>query len=109
MERAAGGGLCFLHWILRQEVRHLSVESGTGQSFLDVVAFEIDIGIDFVRQSVVTLILFEANVVRGGANPNHAAFYGERSFPDAQVIAGSHHGDGFGMSPAVILLTTEKI
>ena len=40
MEGAAGGGLGFLHRVLRGEVRDFGDQAGGGERFFDVVALE---------------------------------------------------------------------
>ena len=109
MEGAASGGLGFLHGIFGEEMGEFRNEAGGRKSFLDVVALEVDIGIYFVGEAVIALIPLETDIVRGGADPEHPAIDGERRFPDAQVIARSHDGDGFGVGPAIVLRPAEEI
>src|SRR5579863_6520051 len=109
MEGAAGGSFCFLHRIVRKKVREFGDQAGAGKSFFDVVAFEVDVGIDFVSEAVVALVAFESDIVSGGANPESFAVDGERRLPDAQMIASFYDVDGLSVSPAVILWTAEKI
>jgi len=109
MEVAASGGFGLQHRIRGQDVSDFGDEACGGECFFDVVAFEVDVGIDFVGEVVVALIFFEADVVGGGADPERVAVDFERSFPDAQVIARGDDSDGFGMRPAVILLAAEEI
>ena len=109
MEGAAGGGFGFLHGIFGEEVSDFGDEAGGGKSLLDVIAFEVNIGIDFVREAVVALIALEADIVSGGADPNHLPVQREGRLPDAQVIAGFDDLDGFGVGPAIILRAAEEI
>jgi hypothetical protein len=69
VEGAAGGGIGFLHGIFGKEVRDFDDETGAGQRFLHVVAFEVDVGIDLVGNAIVALIAFEADIVSGRAYP----------------------------------------
>jgi len=55
------------------------------------------------------LIPLEADIVGGGADPKHLAIDSEGRFPDAQVIARGHDGDGFGVGPAIVLRAAEEI
>src|SRR4029077_3398578 len=109
MERAAGGGSSFFERVGGQDMSHLSDQARGGESFLDVVAFEVNIGIDLVGYAVVALVALEADVVSSGADPERLCIDLERSLPDAQVIAGGYDLDGFGTRPAVILRTAEKV
>lgn len=87
MEGAASGGFGLLHERFQEEVHEFDDQAGGGKSFFDIVALEIDVGIDFVGDAVVALISFEADVVSGGADPQHLAVDGEGGFPDAEMIA----------------------
>ena len=87
----------------------LGDESGAGKSFFDVIALQVDVRINFVRDAVVTLIALETNIVSRRADPQRFAVHGERRFPEAKVIARSDDADGFGVRPAVILRPAEKI
>ena len=109
VEPAAGGGMGFAEGGFGEEAGDFGDEAGGGESFFDVVAFEVDIGIDFVSDAVVALVAVEPDVMSGRADPESLAFDGERRFPEAQVIARSDDADGFRVSPAVILRTAEKI
>src|SRR5467141_4514073 len=109
MKRAAGGGSCFFEGVGGQNVGDLGDEIRGGEGFLDVVALEVDIGIDLVGYSVVAFVALEANVVGSGADPECLCVNLERRFPDAQVIAGGHDLNRFGMRPAVILGTAEEV
>src|SRR5258708_35121850 len=86
MEGATGGGLGFFHGISGEKVSEFGDEARGGESFFDVVALEIDIGIDFVGDAVVALIAFESDIVSGGADPQRCTLDLERSFPYAPVI-----------------------
>jgi len=68
-------------------VRDLADEAGGRERFFDVVAFEVDVGIDLVGDSVIALVAFESNVVRGGADPERLAVDLKGSLPDAQMVA----------------------
>src|SRR5581483_3563946 len=87
VEGAAGGGARFAHGVFGKKESVLGDEAGSDEGFLNVVAFEVDIGIDFVGDAVVALVALEANVMGGGADPEGLAIDGERRLPDAQVIA----------------------
>ena len=79
---------------------------------MHVVAFEVDVGIDFVGDGGAigaALIVLEADVVGGGADPEGFAIYGERGFPETQVIAGGYDLDWFGVGPAVVLGASEEV
>src|ERR1700674_396320 len=109
MERAAGGGSCFFERVGGKDVGDLGDQARGGESFLDVVALEVDIGIDLVGYAVVALVALEADVVSSGADPERLSIGLEGRFPDAQVIAGGYDFDGLGMRPAVILRTAEEV
>src|SRR6266566_8231447 len=64
MKRAAGRRLGFLHRVVRKKMHYLSNEARAGKSFLNVIAFGVDVRIDFVRDAVVALIAFESDIVR---------------------------------------------
>src|SRR5260370_12246827 len=87
MEGAAGGGLGFFHGIVGEKVSEFGDEARGGESFFDVVALEVDIGIDLVGDAVVTLIAFESDIVSGGAAPHRFPLYLALSFPFPTVIA----------------------
>src|ERR1700745_2579402 len=80
-----------------------------GQGFFEVVAFEINVGIDLVGNTVVALVTLESDVVRGGADPQSLASDLKGCLPDAQMVTGSNDADRFSMSPAVILRPAEKV
>src|SRR5260370_39635149 len=103
MEGAAGGGFGVFHRIIGQDVGDFGNEAGGNKSFFDVVALEVDIGIDLVGDAVVALIAFESDIVSGGADPQRCTFYLERRFPYAKVIARSADAEWFSWGPAVIL------
>src|SRR5256885_13051049 len=65
MKCAAGGGRGLFHGIVGKEVRDCGDQACGAESLFDIVALEIDIGIDFVGDPVVALIAFEADVVGG--------------------------------------------
>src|SRR5437016_5808458 len=106
---AAGGGLGFFHGIVGKEVGDLGDEARRSKSFFDVIALEIDIGIDLVGNAVVALIAFESDVVGGGADPQGFAIDLEVRFPDAQMVARSDDTDGFSVCPAVILRAAKEV
>jgi hypothetical protein len=87
MEAAAGGGFGFFHGIAGEIVGDLGDEARGGERFFDVVALEVDVGVDFVGQAVVALVFFEADIVGGGADPKGLAVDLKRGFPDAQMVA----------------------
>src|SRR5437762_5081813 len=109
MKGPASGGLSFFHGIVGKEVRDLGDQARGGESFFDVVALKIDIGIDPVGNAVVALVAFESDVVGGGADPQGFAVDLERRFPDAQVIARSDDADGLSVRPAVILRAAKEV
>src|SRR5712692_7558435 len=84
-------------------------DAGGEESFLDIVALKVDVGIDLVGDAIIALIPLEADVVSGGADPESLALDLKRRFPDAQVIAGGHNGDGLSVSPAVILRAAKEV
>ena len=67
MEAAACGGLGLLHRVGREDVSNLVYEPCGGKRFFDIVPLQVNIGIYFVRDAVVALVLFEADIVSGGA------------------------------------------
>src|SRR6266852_9603138 len=109
MEGAAGSGLGFFHGIVREEMRDVDDEARRGESSFDVVALEIDIGIDLVGDAVVAPVAFESDVVGGGANPKRFSVDLERRFPYAQMVARSDDADGLSVGPAVVLRTPKKV
>lgn len=70
MEGSAGGGVRFFQGIVGREVGKLFHLTGAEQSFFDVIALEINVGINFVGETIVALIALEADIVGGGADPN---------------------------------------
>jgi hypothetical protein len=73
VEAAAGSGLGLLHRIFRQDVSDFRDQTRGGEGFFDIVALEVDVGINFVGKAVVALIFFEADIVGGGADPKRSA------------------------------------
>src|SRR5258708_25507351 len=108
MERAAGGGSCLLERVGGEDMGALGDQARGGEGFLDVLALEVDIGINLVSYTIVALVALEADVVGSGADPKSLHIDLKRRFPDAQVIARRHDLDGFGMRPAIILRTAEE-
>ena len=109
MKRAARSGLGFLERVVRQKMGDRGDEAGGAQRFLDIVAFEVDVRIDFVGDAVVALVALESDIVRRGAHPKGPAAHQEWRFPNAQMIARTDDGDGFGMGPAIILRTAKEV
>jgi len=68
MEGPASGRLGFFHGIVGKEVRDLGDEARGGESFFDVVALEIDIGIDLVVMPLLRWSRSKSDVVGGGAD-----------------------------------------
>ena len=68
--------------IFGKEVKQFGNEAGADESSFEVIAFEVDIGIDFVSDAIASLVAFEADIVSGGADPERFAIHGERRFPD---------------------------
>ena len=92
-----------------RKCRDFGDESGGRERFLDVVALEVDVGIDLVGDAVVALVAFETDVVCGGADPERFAIDLERRFPDAQMIARCDDADGLGVRPTVILRPAKEV
>ena len=90
-------------------MRDFENDAGGGKSFLDVVALEVDVGIDLVGDAIIALISLEADVVCGGADPESLAVDVKRRFPNAQVIAGGDNRNRLGVGPAIILRASEKV
>src|SRR5258706_12895229 len=109
VNRTAGRGFGFLHRVVRKKMHHLSNEARAGKSFPNVIAFGVDVRIDFVRNAVVALIAFESDVVRRSADPDGAAVYRKRSLPYAEMVARRDGGKRLRVRPAVILGSPEKI
>lgn len=109
VEAAASGGLGFFHGVVRREVGDFGDKASGAKGLLNVIALEINVGINLVGDAVVALVAFEADVMRGGADPERLGVDRKGRFPDAQVIARSDDGDGLGMSPAVVLLAAEEV
>jgi len=109
MKGAAGGGLGFFHGFFGEEMRDFCDEAGGRESFLDVVALEVDVGINLVSDAVVALVAFESDVVSSGADPKRFAVNLEGRFPNAEMVARSDHADGLSVGPAVILRATKEI
>src|SRR5437762_5091364 len=109
MKRAAGRGPGFFHRIVWKKMHRLFDEAGAAKSFLNVIAFGVDVRIDFVRDAVVAPIAFESDVVRRSADPNGLSVHLKWRFPDTQVIARCDHGNRLRVRPAVILRPAEKI
>src|SRR5713226_2178171 len=109
MESAAGGGLGFFHWFVGKEVSGFDDEAGGGESFLNVVAFKVDVGIDLVSDAVVALVAFESDVVSSGTDPKRFTIDLKRRFPDAQMVARPDDADGLSVCPAVILRAVKEV
>ena len=73
MERSASGGFRIAQWVRRQDVCEIGHEPRGRECLLDVVALEIHVGIDLMRHAVVAPIALEADVVRGGADPQRGS------------------------------------
>src|SRR5205809_7629567 len=99
MKSAASCGLGFFHWIVRQEVGNSGNETRGSQSILNVVALEINIGIDFVGDAVVALVTFESGVVSSGADPSRSTFHPERRLPHGPMIPRSDDPQRLGVLP----------
>ena len=82
-KRAASGGLGFGERVGGEKVSNFGDEPGGGERFFNVIALEVDIGIDLVGEPIVPLIFLKANIMRGGANPQGLAMDLERRFPDS--------------------------
>src|SRR5215472_1780858 len=109
MKATAGGRFGFLQGIVGKEVGDFSNEASRGKRLLQVVALQVNIGIDLVGNSVVALVPFEADVMRRGAYPERLSINLKRSFPDAQMVAGLYDADGFCVRPAIILRAAKQI
>src|SRR3989442_4999349 len=109
MESAAGGGLGFFHGFVREKMRDFCDEAGGRECFLNIVAFEVNVGMNLVSDAVVALVPFESDVVSSGTDPKRFAANLEGRFPDAQMVARSDDADGLSVGPAVILGTAKKI
>jgi len=109
MEAAAGGGFAFLHGVCGEHVSNFVDEPRGSKRLFDIVALKVDIGIDFVSDSIIALVSFEADVVSGGADPHRLAVNFEGRFPNTQVIARGDNRNRFGVGPAVILLAAEEV
>jgi hypothetical protein len=108
VKRTSGSGFGFFHGVKGQEMSDFCDEAGGGKRFLNVVTFEVDVGIDLVGNTVVALVPFEADVVGGGADPQSLTLDLPACFPDTKVIAGGDDGDGFGASPTIVLGAAEE-
>src|ERR1700738_2007067 len=102
MERAACGGSCFFECVGGQNLGDLGDPAGGGEGLLNIVALKVDVGINFVSDSVVALVALEANIVSGRADPERLTINFKWRFPDAQMIARGYDFDGLGMRPAVV-------
>ena len=74
--------------LVGKKVGNLGDQAGAEESFFDVIALQIDVGIDFVSEAVVALVAFEADIVSSRADPKRFSIHSERRFPYAQMIAG---------------------
>src|SRR5207245_10000591 len=109
MESAGGGGLGFFHGFVGEKMRDFCDEAGGRECFLNIVAFEVNVGIDLVSDAVVALVPFESDVVSSGTDPKRFAANLEGRFPDAQMVARSDDADGLSVGPAVILRAAEEV
>src|ERR1700741_3583918 len=109
VERTSGSGLGFLQGTVWQEVGGLADQARAAKRFFDVITPEGDGGIDLVRQPVVVLVAFEADIVGSGADPERLAIHREWRFPDPQMVARGDYLDGLGVRPAIILGASEEI
>src|SRR2546429_9216994 len=64
---------------------------------------------DVCSSDLVALVPFESDVMSRSAYPERFSMNLIRSFPDAQVVAGLYHANGFGVRPAVVLRTAKQI
>ena len=72
-ECATRGGLGFDEGVVWKKVSDISDEPGGGESFFHVISLKVDIRIDLVREAIVALVFFKADVMCGGANPQGLA------------------------------------
>src|ERR1051325_10625722 len=107
MEGTTGGGARFFHGICRKKVEDLSDETSATKSLLDVIAFQIDVRVDFVRDAVVSLVAFESNIMSRRSDPKSFSIYREWRLPNTEMVARTDDIDGFGVSPAVVLRSEE--
>src|SRR5258708_26466965 len=97
MESAAGGGLGFFHGFFGEEVRDFRDQAGGRESLLDVVALEVDVGINLVSDAIVTLVALESNIVSSGTDPKRFAVYVEGRFSDAEMVGRSSAAGGLSV------------
>src|SRR3979409_743742 len=109
MKGSAGGGLGFLQRIFGKEVGNFGDEARRRERFFDILAFEVDVGIDLVGDAVVALVEFETDVVGCSADPKRFALDLDGSSPNAQMVARSDDADGLGVGPAVVLRPAEEV
>jgi len=109
MKAAAGGRRGFLQGMVGEQVSDFANQTRRGKRLLQVVALKVNIGIDLVGNSIVALVPFESDVMSRSAYPERFSMNLIRSFPDAQVVAGLYHANGFGVRPAVVLRTAKQI
>src|SRR5258708_25650456 len=109
MKRAAGGGARFFKRVSGERMDHFRDQSRSQESFLDIIALEVDVWVNFMRYSVVAIVAIEADVVGGSPDPQSLSVNFKWRLPDAQVIARGYDLDRFGVRPAVVLGTTVKV
>ena len=102
--RSRAGFLGRLPWHHVGKSRH---QTGFIQTSAYEFALIVDIRIDFVGHAVVALIAVEANVVRGGADPQFLPLHLEWRFPQTKMMALRHHLNGNRMRQAVVLHAAE--
>jgi radical SAM protein with 4Fe4S-binding SPASM domain len=83
-------------------------KSGTGEGAIYVLAFAINGGVNFVCETVVSLISLESNIVRGCDAPQWASIDNVRRFPHAQVIPRHRDSDRLGVRKPEILRAVEQ-
>src|SRR5215471_1295341 len=107
MKRRAGGGARLLGRLRRSDIRKLGDAAGLLQAAPYELALVVDVGIDLVRDAVITGIPIESDIVRSGAHPKILAIHLEWRLPQAQMMALRHHLDGRGVRQPVILHPAE--
>src|SRR5438270_11245057 len=109
MERSARRSLRFFQRIAGSGMGDLGDQTCRNESLFDVVSLEVDIRVNFVSYAIIALVAIEADIVRGGADPNGLASHLEGRFPNSEVIARGHHLNWLSVRPTVILRAAEKI
>src|ERR1700682_3074146 len=108
MEAAACGRLLFFDSIGGQHMCECGKPPSFRQGFADEVAFEINVGVNFMSDVIVALIELEADIVGGRTDPDRSPLDAERRLPETQVMTSGDNRERVSVSEAVVLHAAEQ-